>query len=176
VLVNSPVLPREAFLDSLLQKRVAPVLALDYWYREDEQRFAPYYHLRSLLAALSVYNAYQRHASRRRLYFEREGEALQLAAAIAAAFRDEVQALGARAYIALIPMRELVHAQASGAFPLAELLRLRGIEVLDFAPAFASRAGDAGIGSLYLPDGHLTAAGNRLIAEQLARELSTTPD
>ncbi len=83
-----------------------------------------------------------------------------------------MQALGARAYVALIPMRELVHAQASGAFPLAELLRLRGIEVLDFAPAFESMAGDAGIDSLYLPDGHLTALGNRLIAEEIARELS----
>ena len=116
-----------------------------------------------------------RRETRQRLYFDREGEALKLALAIAVAFRDEVEALGARAYVALIPMRELVHAQASGAFPLAELLRLRGIEVLDFAPAFA-RAGDAGSGPLFLPDGHLTAAGNRLIAEQLARELSTTPD
>jgi len=175
-LVNSPVLAREEFLDSLLQKRVAPVLALDYWYREDEQRFPLYYHLHSLRAALSVHSAYQRQETRRRLYFERESEALQLAAAIAEAFRDEVRALGARAYVALIPMRELVHAQASGAFPLAELLRLRGIDVLDFAPAFESRAGDAGIDALYLPDGHLTAAGNRLIAEQLAREVSTTPD
>jgi hypothetical protein len=175
-LVNSPVLAREEFLDSLLQKRVAPVLALDYWYREDEQRFPLYYHLHSLRAALSVHSAYQRQETRRRLYFERESEALQLAAAIAEAFRDEVRALGARAYVALIPMRELVHAQASGAFPLAELLRLRGIDVLDFAPAFESRAGDAGIDALYLPDGHLTALGNRLIAEQLAREVSTTPD
>jgi hypothetical protein len=176
VLVNSPVLSREEFLDSLLQKRVAPVLALDYWYREDEQRFPLYYHLHSLRAALSVHNAYQRRATRERLYFDREGEALQLAAAIAEAFRDEVQALGARAYVALIPMRELVQAQASGAFPLAALLRSRAIEVLDLAPAFASRASEAGIGALFLPDGHLTALGNRLIAEQLARELSTTPD
>jgi hypothetical protein len=176
VLVNSPVLAREEFLDSLLQKRVAPVLALDYWYREDEQRFPLYYHLHSLRTALSVHSAYQRHETRRRLYFERESEALQLAAAIAGAFRDEVQALGARPYVALIPMRELVHAQASGAFPLAGLLRSRGIDVLDFAPAFESRAADAGIDALYLPDGHLTALGNRLIAEQLAREVSTTPD
>jgi len=172
VLVNSPVLAREEFLDSLLQKRVAPVLALDYWYREDEQSFPPYYHLHGLRAALSVHNAYQRQQTRRRLYFEAEGEALQLAAAIAAAFRDEVEALGARAYVALIPMRELVHEQASGAFPLAGLLRSHAIEVLDFAPAFASRAGEAGIGSLYLPDGHLTALGNRLIAEEIARGLA----
>jgi hypothetical protein len=152
------------------------VLALDYWYREDEQRFPPYYHLHSLRAALSVYNAYQRREARQRLYFDREGEALQLGAAIAEAFRDEVRALGARAYVALIPMRELVQAQATGAFPLAALLRARGIEVLDLAPAFASRAGDAGSGPLFLPDGHLTALGNRLIAEQIARALSTTPD
>jgi hypothetical protein len=176
VLVNSPVLPREEFLDSLLQKRVAPVLALDYWYREDEQRFPLYYHLHSLRAALSVHHAYQRRETRQRLYFDREGEALKLALAIAEAFRDEVEALGARAYVALIPMRELVHEQAAGAFPLAALLRSRGIEVLDFAPAFASKASDAGIGALYLPDGHLTALGNRLIAEQLAREVSTTAD
>jgi nicotinamidase-related amidase len=175
-LVNSPVLAREEFLDSLLQKRVAPVLALDYWYREDEQGFPLYYHLHTLRTALSVHNAYQRQETRKRLYFDRESEALQLAAAIAEAFRDEVRALGARAYVALIPMRELVHAQAAGAFPLAELLRSRGIDVLDFAPAFESRAGDAGIDALYLPDGHLTALGNRLIAEQLAREVSTTPD
>jgi hypothetical protein len=172
VLVNSPVLSREEFLDSLLQKRVAPVLAHDYWYREDEQRFPPYYHLQSLRAALSVYNAYQRREARRRLYFDREGEALQLGAAIAEAFRDEVRALGARAYVALIPMRELVHEQASGTFPLATLLRAREIPVLDFAPAFASHSSH----SLFLPDGHLTPLGNRLIAEQIARELATTAD
>jgi hypothetical protein len=171
-LVNSPVLARDEFLDSLLQRRVAPVLALDYWYHEDEQRFPLHYHLHSLRAALSVHNAYQRQQTRRRLYFEREGEALQLAAAIAAAFRDEAQALGASAYVALIPMRELLHEQASGAFPLAGLLRSRAIEVLDFAPAFAARAAEAGIGSLYLPDGHLTALGNRLIAEEVARQLA----
>lgn len=174
-LVNSPVLAREEFLDSLLQKRVAPVLAFDYWYREDEQLFPFYYHLHTLRAALSVHRAYQRRETRQRLYFERDGEALKLAVAIAEAFRDEAQALGARAYVALIPMRELVHEQASGAFPLAELLRLRGIEVLDFAPAFASRTSEAGSGSLYLPDGHLTALGNRLIAEQIARELPPHP-
>jgi hypothetical protein len=170
-LVNSPVLPREEFLDSLLQKRVAPVLALDYWYREHEQRFPLYYHLHTLRAALSVHHAYQRRETRQRLYFDREGEALRLALAMAGAFRDEVQALGARAYVALIPMRELLPAQASGAFPLAELLRAREIPVLDFAPAFASQSSNA----LFLPDGHLTALGNRLIAEQIARELSTTP-
>jgi hypothetical protein len=171
-LVNSPVLSREEFLDSLLQRRVAPVLALDYWYRADEQRFPLYYHLHGLRVALSVYNAYQRRETRRRLYFDRQGEALQLAAAIAEAFRDEVEALGARAYVALMPMRELVQAQASGAFPLAELLRSRAIHVVDLAPVFASRES----GALFLPDGHLTALGNRVIAEQLAREVSTTPD
>ena len=172
VLVNSPVLSREEFLDSLLQKRIAPVLAHDYWYREDDQRFPLYYHLHSLRAVLSLHNAYQRQQARKQLYFDREGEALQLAAAMAATFRDEVEALGARAYVALIPMRELVQAQASGAFPLAALLRARGIPVLDFAPAFASQSSH----SLFLPDGHLTALGNRLIAEQLAHALSTKPD
>jgi hypothetical protein len=175
-LVNSPVLSREEFLDTVLQRRIAPVLALDYWYREEEQRFPFYYHLHSVRAALSVHNAYQRREMRKRLYFDKEGEALKLAVAIAEAFRHEVQALGARAYVALIPMRELVEAQASGAFPLAELLRARGIAVLDFGPAFASRAANAGIASLFLPDGHLTALGNRLIADEIARELDEAID
>jgi hypothetical protein len=176
VLVNSPVLSREEFLDSLLQKRIAPVLALDYWYHEGEQRFPLYYHLHTLRAALSVYDAYQRRELRTRLYFDPQGEALTVTAAIAEAFRDEVETLGARPYVAIIPMRELLEAQASGAFPLAAMLRSRAVAVLDPGPAFAAKAKAAGVASLYLADGHLTALGNRLLAEEIERQLSRELD
>lgn len=172
VVVNSPVLSRQAFLDTVLQRKVSPVVEHDYWYREDEQRFPFYYHLQTVRAALSVYNAYQRRELRNRLYFDRESEALKVTVAIAAAFKNEVEALGFRAYVSVIPMRDFLDAHGSGAFPLVEMLKTRSIPVLDFGPALASKAKEVGVEALYLPDGHLSARGNRLIAEEINRALS----
>jgi hypothetical protein len=171
-IVNSPVLPEQAFLDTVLQRDVSPVVEHDYWYRKDEQRFPPYYHWRTARAALSVYNAYQRRKTRKGLYFDQEGEALKVTAAIAEAFKNDVEQLGSRAYIMIIPMRELLDAHRTGAFPLGEVLKTRSIPVLDIGPAFSAKAREMGVDRLYLPDGHLTAFGNRLIAEELNRALS----
>lgn len=171
VQVNLPVLPRHAFLSTLLHRHVDAVVAQDFWYREDEQRFPIYLHAQSLRAALSVLNAYRRRSQRYRLYLDRDGEAVQLAAAISQAFTREVEALGARAYIAIIPMQELLDVHARGGFPLVDVLRARAIPVIDCGPAIAARARELGAAALYLPDGHLTAGGNRVIAEEVAAEV-----
>jgi hypothetical protein len=170
--VNSPVLSKQAFLDTVLQRNVSPIVEHDYWYRNDEQQFPFYYHLQTVRAALSVYNAYHRREIRNRLYFDKEGEALKVTVAIAEAFKNEVEALGSRAYVSVIPMRDFLDAHGSGHFPLVEMLKERSIPVLDFGPAFSSKARELGVGALYLPDGHLTAIGNRLIAEEMNRMLS----
>jgi len=170
--VNSPVLSEQAFLDTVLQRDVSPVVEHDYWYRKNEQRFPPYYHWRTVRAALSVYNAYERRETRKRLYFDQEGEALRVTAAIAEAFKNDVEHLGSRAYVLIIPMRELLDAHRAGAFPLVEMLKARSISVLDTGPAFSAKAREVGVDPLYLPDGHLTALGNRVVAEEINRALS----
>jgi hypothetical protein len=172
VVVNSPVLSRQAFFDTVLQRKVSPVVEHDYWYRDEEQQFPFYYHLESVRAVLSVYNAYRRREMRNRLYFDKESEALKVTVAIAEAFKNEVEALGSRGYVSIIPMRNFLDAHGSGAFPLVEMLKERSISVLDFGPAFARKAKEAGVEALYLPDGHLSAGGNRLIAEEINRTLS----
>ena len=95
-----------------------------------------------------------------------------MTAAIAEAFKNEVEHLGSRAYIMIIPMRELLDAHSTGAFPLGKMLKARSIPVLDTGPAFSAKAREVGVDRLYLPDGHLTALGNRLIAEEINRALS----
>jgi hypothetical protein len=175
-LLNSPVLSKQAFLDVVLNKKVSPVVNLDYWYREDEQRFPYYYRLQCLRAVLSTYNTYQRREIRNRLYFDKSGEALTVTVAIAKAFNKEVRTLGAKPYVAIIPMREFLDSHATGKFPLVELLRAQSIPVLDFGPAIAAKAQELGVKALYSPSGHLTALGNRVIAEELAKELSSSFD
>jgi hypothetical protein len=171
-LVNSPVLSRQAFFDTVLQRNVSPVVAHDYWYRDDEQQFPFYYHLQAVRAALSVYNAYHRREIRNRLYFDKDGEALKVAVAIGEAFKNEVEALGSRAYVSVIPMRDFLDAQGSGNFPLVEMLKARSIPVLDFGPAFASKAKEVGVEALFIRGGHLSPLGNRLMAEEMDRKLS----
>lgn len=170
--VNSPIMPDQAFLDTVLRKNISPLVKKDYWYREQEQRFPFYYHLQSVRASLSVYQAHKRRAERLRLYFDKEGEALNLAIAIAEAFRREVEASGSRPYISIIPMRELLDQHGAESFPLAEMLRERSIPVLDFGPIFATQAREMGIEALFLADGHLSARGNRLIAQEMYRRLA----
>ena len=171
VTVNSPVLSKADFLDTVLQRQVAAPLARDLWYREDEQRFPFYFHAQSVRAALSVLNAYRRRTLRNRLYLDADGEAVQTTAAIAEAFTSEVDALGARAYVLIVPMKELLDVEGRGAFPLVGVLAARSVPVIDLGPVFAARAREAGAETLYLPDGHLTPAGNRLIAEELLRDV-----
>ena len=95
-----------------------------------------------------------------------------MTAAIAEAFKNDVERLGARAYVIIIPMRELLRAHGTGAFPLVEMLKAQSVPVLDTGPAFFSKASEIGVDPLFLPDGHLTAVGNRLIAEEINRALS----
>jgi hypothetical protein len=172
LVVNSPVLSKQAFMDTVLGKNVSALVAHDYWYQEHEQQFPAYFHLRTARAAFSVYNAYRRREMRNQLYFDKEGEALNLTVAIAESFKREVEVLGARAYVSIIPMHNLMKAHESGSFPLREMLEARSIPVLDFGPVFAAKAKELGLETLYLPDGHLTVFGNRLIAEELDRRLS----
>jgi hypothetical protein len=172
LLINSPVMTKEDFLDTVLQRHVSPLIESDYWYNEYEQQFPFYYHSQVVRAIFSVSRAYQRREMRNRMYFDRESEASRLTAAIAEAFKNEVEGLGSRAYVSIIPMRDFLDAHESGAFPLADMLKARSIPVLDFGPAFTSRAKEIGVDALYLPDGHLTVLGNRLIAEEINSRLS----
>jgi hypothetical protein len=169
--VNSPVLSKQAFLASVLQSNVSSAMKHDYWYREEEQQFPFYYHVVTVRAAISVYNAYHRREIRNQMYFDKDGEALKVTVAIAEAFKTEVEALGSRPYVAIIPMRDFLDAHGSGSFPLVQMLRERSIPVLDFGPAFASRAKELGVEALYLPGGHLTSRGNRLLAEEMNEKL-----
>jgi hypothetical protein len=166
--VNSPVLSQTDLLQTLLHQNVSPVLSHDYWYKEDEQRFPWYFHLQSLRMAVSVLKAYERRAVRNRMYLDEDGEPMMVTLAIAETFRDEVEALGAKALVAVFPMRDFADAER---FPLPHLLKARGVSVVDLQPAFTEREKQLGTNALYLPDGHLTPLGNRLVAEELGKRL-----
>jgi lysophospholipase L1-like esterase len=172
-LVNWPVMSDETFLNTVLQESVTPVERYDFWYRRNEQRFPFYYHLRSIRALLSVYNAYERREIRNRQYFDKQSEAMKITVAIAEAFQRIAKARGSLAYVAIIPMRDFLEEHGSGAFPLVKALEEHSVHVLDFGPAFASRAKEVGVNALYLPDGHLSPEGNKLLAEEMNRSLAT---
>lgn len=167
-LFNSPVLPEESFLGTVSGERVASAERVDRWYREAEQRFPAWYHVQAARIGASLVNAYRRRELRRRMYLDEEGEALRVTVAIATQFARAVAAGGSRAIVAILPMRDLLDEQSSGEFPLAEMIRAGGVEVIDLGEPFARRALEAGVDTMFFADGHLTPAGNRVVAEILA--------
>jgi hypothetical protein len=170
-LVNSPVLGESAFMDTVLQRTVAPVMQHDRWYDPDELRWRWYYGLHSVRAVLGVYNAYRRREARNTLYFDPQGEALLVTAALAETFVAEARARGSRAFVTVLPMRDLLESQGDGRFPLPAMLRARGVPVIDLGPGFAAKATELGEDALFLPDGHLTPAANGLAAQILDEQL-----
>lgn len=106
--------------------------------------------------------------------------ALALTAAIAAEFDRLAQSRGMATLVVLFPSgsgHELFRRQGRSPLqPLTDILRARGIPVIDFSEAFARHVGDKPI-CPYLTQpgpciGHFNPDGNRLVAELLAPRIS----
>ena len=98
-----------------------------------------------------------------------DDEAFAVTIAIVLAMRDEVEASGARFRLLVLPDRpglaSFVEAGRGYWWRFAAALEERGVEVVDLAPALAAADGV----DLWAPGGHYSAAGNRVVADALAR-------
>lgn len=166
-LLNQPIVADEVFQKIMTTGGPHALLQHEHWFSVREGAFPIYYHLMLLRAARSVYEAYDRRERRHAQYFGPDSEANRLGVAIASAFAKESQARGASPVIVFLPMRDFLESHGNGGFPLPEMLRKAGLRVLDLGPAFAKASG-----SLFLPDGHFSEAGNQLTATELAKYLA----
>ena len=111
-----------------------------------------------------------------RLEYRGFGEVWEITEAILDRFAEVTREAGARLVVVVLPTEQAVYGGAVGRALQAQSLRqLEGIlpegehvTVVDSTPAL-SAAREAGGERLYYPvDGHLTAAGHRVVAEQIA--------
>ncbi|HTF90324.1 MAG TPA: GDSL-type esterase/lipase family protein [Planctomycetota bacterium] len=170
-LINSPVIQGKALVELVTEPGAAPILKDDAWYSREETMWKPYQHLRSLRCLETLWNLKSRRDRRQRMYDGRDPSAIDITVAIAERFREEVRASGATPMILLIPMRDLrdLHREENG-FPLVRALRAKQLDVIDLGPPIV-QAMDSGTENLFLPSGHMTPAGNHLLAQELDRAL-----
>ena len=126
-------------------------------------------HASSIARLAAGFFAY-RERDPRRLWLDESGEPRRVTLALVESFRAEAAALGARDFLVLLfPMREEFAdylAEDRGYWSdLPRLLRARGLECLDLAPALAAETG-AAPSSLYKL-AHLSEAGNEVVAREL---------
>lgn len=146
----------------------------DYWYfpREWKDRF--YYSSRLLQTVSGIYTTVSRKRARDRLYADADPAGNDLTVAIARRFCDEAKAAGATPFVVIFPMRDLLPAYPGpGSLPLTAKLDAAGVPALDLFPVFAKALNEETDGELFLPSGHLSEAGNRLVAGELHRHLAS---
>lgn len=109
--------------------------------------------------------------------FQTESEAFQLHVSLLRAFHDSVVARGRQAHIVFLPDQESLARSLAGLrtiyAPLADTLAQMGLPVVDAAVAFADRGGLPAVPSWYMPGGHLSRAGNQVVATWLAHRLTS---
>jgi hypothetical protein len=168
-LVNSPVMNDQDFADTVTGRRVNPLMAHERLHAE--QDFEPrWYHASYTARAVGgLLRSHERRRARERQYFDPNSEANRLAVRIAALFKAKVESSGAKAYVAIIPAGNYLERHEAGGWPLVDLLRGQGIDVIDLGPAIARAVRAEGFDRIYLPGGHTTSLGNRRIAEAFDR-------
>ncbi len=170
--LNSPTMDRDALIATLTHPESEPLLANDFWYRERETRASFVQSSRLVDVAESLAFAVERKRTRSRLYSGEDPAGIAITTAIAEQFARDVRATGSTPLVLLFPMRDLLEMQSSAKpFPLLAALREHGVDVLDLAPAVAREALERGVARLFTAEGHLTAEGNRVLAESLEIEL-----
>src|SRR5262249_31094228 len=154
----------------------APILAHDYWYSVRETTARPYQISRALDALGSIVNLMRRKTLRERLYSGEDPAGNEITVKIAAAFAAEAKAEDTRPLILLIPMPDHLEGKklyvAEDSLPLVRDLRKAGLDVLDLGPHLASASASTPIDQLYLPSGHLTPLGNKILAEGIEKRLA----
>ncbi|MBK8012314.1 MAG: hypothetical protein IPK13_13275 [Deltaproteobacteria bacterium] len=175
VLINSPTLDEDGLVRALTLGEPTSLMRHDFWRRESEQTFRPYFHLSFLRVAASVWAAYERKQLRQQLYEGTRPEGNEITVAIARAFAREVRASGASPLVLIMPMRELLALQASPeGLPLVRALKAEAIPVVDLGPSFFDAQRTSSVGDLFQPDGHLTREGNAIVARVIAPHLFGT--
>src|SRR6185436_1378788 len=87
--INSPV-PEPAEMTAVLTEPEAhPIVARDFWFREDEARAKPFESVRVLRFAESVLSMYERKRERQRLYTGADPAGIEITVAIAQQFARE---------------------------------------------------------------------------------------
>lgn len=148
----------------------ALLLEHEAWMAPAETEWRAWYHVRFLRLASSALAMVERRSKRAAIYSGSDPRGNDVTLAICRQFAEEARARGTRPVVVLIPMRDLLAEYPGGEkpLPLVRMLQEAGIETWDLSPEFA-RAPD--LDRLNPPKRHMTAAGNRVIAEALAKLL-----
>jgi hypothetical protein len=174
-LINSPVPEREELISILRNPDAAELLKDEYWFRKNETTFPFYYHSQLVRMIASITNAYTRRVERNRIYAGQDLDGIEITVAIATQFAYEVRATGAIPLVLVLPMKELlVTYSAENQLPLSQSLRNAGLNVIDPTHVFARKVVEDGEGKYFAE--HLTPAGNRLLAEEVFKYLSSRTD
>ena len=117
--------------------------------------------------------------------FNVQSEAFQIAQALMARFASDTLQLGATPVVMIVPdihsMRRIRQGTAGIGSPLYEKCRSAGLISWDLSDAFGAPNGDVPLSSWFMPGGHYSPAGNRLVASWIEAKLrklekSGTPD
>jgi hypothetical protein len=168
-LLNSPVMSAQDFVDTVTGRRVSPLMAHDRLYHEQEIEPRWYHAAYTARAVGGLLRTYERRRAREQQYFDPNSEANRLAVRIAALFKSKVESSGAKAFVAIIPAGNYLERHETGGWPLVDLLRGQGIDVIDLGPAIARAVRAESHDRIYLHSGHTTSFGNRHIAEEFDR-------
>lgn len=173
-LINSPVLAGEQLVQAVTNPDNDDVLAFDYWCTPDVTRRS--LHLSSRVSqVVFTLNKYRtRRQLRSRLYSGDDTVGIEITAAIAEQFAREVEASGSIPVVLLIPMRDLLATyHGDKPLPLVQMLRKRGLAVVDMSNAMWQHVNAQGMAAIYQSSGHLTPQGNRLMAQAMQQELTS---
>ena len=172
-LVNSPVLHGAPLAEALAAPEECALLEHDFWANPSETQQSWTHSSRTWRSFQSVFALFRRKAIRQQLYSGHDTTAIDITVGIAEAFSRDVAATGAIPVVLLIPMRDLLpmHTGAEK-FPLVTALESAGVNVVDLGPTFGREVEARSGAGLYMPGGHHSAEGNRLLSEALAEALS----
>ncbi len=167
-LINCPVMSSAQLTEALSQPESTPILSQEFWYRPQDVINEPYYSSRIVRTLASVYEIYRRHEHRNRLYSGEDPSGIALTVAIADRFSREVEAVGSIPLILVIPMRVVLDMfPEEGSFPLVAGLRRHNLNVVEVGPAMVKE----GLKDLIPYRGHLSGAGNKMLAAELRNRL-----
>jgi len=163
-------------------RRAIELGAHDQWYEPAVYEDPLYDRSGAVRLATEVWiRARRRYFGRERLVrdgtFNPAATAFRIQIALFRQFADSVRARGARPLVVLFPDAEAVRAARHGRrtllASLGEALRAQGLAYLDLTEAFRAAPDGGNPGAWFMPGGHYSPAGNRLVAEWLGRRLAT---
>lgn len=164
-LINHPAAP-PAEVPAMLE-RGDPLLARDWWYDPAEWRREPL----GFSVAYRFARARLWRTKERPSYYLADGEPIVVTARIVEAFARDVERAGGRFLCLVIPSEpHLRYAERVPWQPLLDRLETAGVELVDAVPELRAIAATPG---LFRPGGHLSRAGNDVLARAVVRVLAS---